>query len=137
MGSLDLAPRFKNLLSSGRVDSLVPYQVINAVRIMSPGSEFDFAGALIAAAFTQGRNISDLSVCLDVVQESGFDRDKVAAILTTPELIRATEQSFAFAGQVGTGFPSLFLKTQGGLFHLGGADLDLKKATLAIEAHLN
>jgi len=128
---------FRNVLGAGRLDSLIPCQVINAVKINSPRDVFTFAEHLIDAAFTGGRNISELSVCLDVVQESGRDRNAVSSILQTPELATMTKNSFEFAQHVGTGFPSIFLKSERGLVHLGGAQLDVATVKAAVDAQLN
>ncbi len=105
--------------------------------INSPGSVFAFSEHLIDAAFTEGRNISELSVCLDVVQQSGLNRDDVSAILQTQELATLTEDSFEFAQTVQTGFPSLFLRSDRGLVHLGGAQLDVATVKAAVDAQLN
>jgi putative protein-disulfide isomerase len=128
---------FRNVLGSGRLDSLVPCQVINAVKISSPEAVFAFAKQLIEAAFSDGRNISEQSVCLDVVHESGLDSERIASILPTPEVIEMTKKSFEFSRQVGTGFPSLILKSERGLTHLGGAQLDLKTLKAGVDAQLN
>ncbi|MCW8329064.1 hypothetical protein MD588_09610, partial [Photobacterium sp. SDRW27] len=128
---------FSKVLGTGHLDSLVPCQVINAVKMKTPGAEFGFAARLIDAAFIEARDISELSVCLDVVQESGFDAKEVELILSTPELVEMTEKSFEFARQAGTGFPSLFLKTEHALTHLGGAQLDLKTLKARVDAQLN
>lgn len=128
---------FRNILASGNLDSLVPCQIINAVKITSPESAFGFAERLIDAAFTEGRNISELPVCLDVVQEGSLKREEVESILLTPEVGMLTEESFEFARRVGTGFPSLYLKTERGLIHLGGTQLDLKTLKAEVDAQLN
>ena len=117
---------FTNVLGSGRLDSLVPCQAINAAKIKAPGTEFEFAGRLISAAFTQGRNISDLSVCLDIAGETGFDIGEIETMLTSTKVMDLTDESFYFAKQVGTGFPSLFLRKGKDLTHLGGVQQDLK-----------
>lgn len=128
---------FRKVLASGHLDSLVPCQVINAVKITSPQDVFGFAERLIVAAFSEGRNISDSSVCLDVVHEYGLNRDEIASNLRTPEVIGMTERSFEFARQAGTGFPSLFLRTGSRQTHLGGAQLDLETLRASVDAQLD
>ena len=128
---------FTNVLGAGRLDSLVPCQAINVVKINTPEVVFSYAKHLIDAAFKQGRNISDISVCLEVTKEYGLDAEKIASKMQGREVAEMTRASFEFARQVGTGFPSLFLRMESGLEHLGGAQLDLQTLKARVEVLMN
>ncbi len=127
---------FRDVLASGHLDSLVPCQFINAVKILEPDAAFGFAHRLIRAAFTEGRDISQAWVCQQVAGERGLDPAAVAAGAGSPEAVRLTQESFDLARRLGTGFPSLFLRRGDSLTHLGGADLTLESLKSSLEDYL-
>ncbi|MCU7933206.1 MAG: DsbA family protein [Candidatus Thiodiazotropha sp. (ex Codakia rugifera)] len=127
---------FSKVLGSGHLGSLLPCQVINAVKTTAPEAVFDFAARLIDAAFKESRDISKLSVCLDVAGEAGFDIEEIRSLVSSPEVKTMTEDSLYFAKQVGAGFPSLFLRSGDSLTHLGGSELDLKALEASVEPRL-
>ena len=59
------------------------------------------AELLFEAHFTNGRNVADNNVLVDLAMESGLDADQVATFLTSGEGLREVEQMISHAQRVG------------------------------------
>ncbi len=124
---------FRNVLGSGHLDSRVPCQSINAVAALQSPDALPFAHRLMEAAFVGGRDISQREVCMAVAGEHGLDQAAVEAAFESDGVTRRTDESFALARRIGTGFPALLLREGGQLHHLGGANLTVESLRETLE----
>ena len=81
------------------------YNSFDAHRLLhwaaSEHKQLELKHALFVAYFSEGRNISDHAVLLDIIQSVGLNRERASAILSSDEYaaeVRAEEQHFVGMG---------------------------------------
>ena len=94
-----------------RYDTLVPCMSVVAVRAQAPSSALDAVEALQKAFYLQGQDITDASVCADVLSALVPDPSQLRDDLNSDALVEATVQEFASARELGVaGFPTVIVR---------------------------
>ena len=93
-----------------RYDTDPAARAVVAVRRLEPTRELDYFRALQAAFYAQGRDITRVTVQVEVAEACGLDATQMDAALGAPDLGLVTRSDYLEARSLGVqGFPTLLL----------------------------